>query len=111
LEESGRGLILGLPTVSAFAWQTEETHENPQAGWVIFGSGVEPRTSPMRSSSAIHSVPTSEMFIIPVFRLSRTMALGSTQPLTEINTRNLPGDKGQPALKAVSLTAICEPIA
>jgi hypothetical protein len=26
----------------------------------------------------------------------RTMALGSTQPLTEMSTRNLPGDKGRP---------------
>jgi hypothetical protein len=26
------------------------------------------------------------------------MALGSTQPLTEMSTKNLPGDKGQPAL-------------
>jgi hypothetical protein len=38
------------------------------------------------------------------------MALGSTQPLTEISTRNLPGGKGQPACKADNLTAICEPI-
>jgi hypothetical protein len=29
---------------------------------------------------------------------SRSMALGSTQPLTEISTRNLPGGKGRPAL-------------
>jgi hypothetical protein len=28
------------------------------------------------------------------------MALGSTQPLTEMSTRNLPGGKGRPALKA-----------
>jgi hypothetical protein len=28
---------------------------------------------------------------------SRTMALGSTQPLTEMSTRNLPGSKGRPA--------------
>jgi hypothetical protein len=28
---------------------------------------------------------------------SRTMALGSTQPLTEMSTRNLPGGKGRPA--------------
>jgi hypothetical protein len=27
---------------------------------------------------------------------SRTMTLGSTQPLTEMNTRNLPGGKGRP---------------
>jgi hypothetical protein len=39
---------------------------------------------------------------------SRTMVLGSTQPLTEMSTRNLPGDKGRPARKADKLTAICE---
>jgi hypothetical protein len=41
---------------------------------------------------------------------SRTMALGSTQPLSEVITRNLPGGKGRPARKAGNLTAICEPI-
>jgi hypothetical protein len=38
------------------------------------------------------------------------MALGSTQPLTEMGTRNLPGDKGRPTRKADNLTVICEPI-
>jgi hypothetical protein len=38
------------------------------------------------------------------------MALGSTQPLAEISTSNLPGGKGRPARKADNLTAICEPI-
>jgi hypothetical protein len=38
------------------------------------------------------------------------MALGSTQPLTEMSTRNLPGGKGRPASKADNLTAICDPI-
>jgi hypothetical protein len=39
------------------------------------------------------------------------MALESTQPLTEISTKNLPGGKGgRPARKADNLTAICEPI-
>jgi hypothetical protein len=42
------------------------------------------------------------------------MALGSTQPLTEISTRNLPGVKGRPAgrlaRKADSLTTLYEPI-
>jgi hypothetical protein len=37
------------------------------------------------------------------------MALGSTQPLKEMSTRNLPGCKGRPARKADNLTAICEP--
>jgi hypothetical protein len=41
---------------------------------------------------------------------SLTMALGSTHPLTEMSTRNLPGDKGRPVRKADNLTAIYEPI-
>jgi hypothetical protein len=41
---------------------------------------------------------------------SRTMALGSTQPLTEMCTRDLSRGKGRPARKADNLTAICEPI-
>jgi hypothetical protein len=38
------------------------------------------------------------------------MALGSTQPVTEIGTRALPGGKGRPARKADNLIAICGPI-
>jgi hypothetical protein len=37
------------------------------------------------------------------------MAVGSTQPLTEMRTRNLPGGKGRPARGADNLTAICGP--
>jgi hypothetical protein len=36
------------------------------------------------------------------------MALWSTQPVTGMSTRNLPGGKGRPAREA-DLTAICEP--
>jgi hypothetical protein len=36
---------------------------------------------------------------------SRIMGLGSTQPLTEISTRNLPGGKGGPAPKVDNPTA------
>jgi hypothetical protein len=39
------------------------------------------------------------------------MALGSTQPLTEMSMRNLPGGvKVRPARKVDNLTAICNPI-
>jgi hypothetical protein len=38
------------------------------------------------------------------------MTLGSTHPLTEMSTGNLPGGKGQTARKAGNLAAICEPI-
>jgi hypothetical protein len=45
---------------------------------------------------------------------SRTMALalalGWTQPLTEMSIRNLPGGKGRPAPKAHNLTALRESI-
>jgi hypothetical protein len=40
---------------------------------------------------------------------SRTLALGSTQLLTEMSTRNLPGGKEQPAGKADNHTIIREP--
>jgi hypothetical protein len=41
---------------------------------------------------------------------SRIMALGSTQPLTEMSTRNLPAGKGRPVCGADNLTATCESI-
>jgi hypothetical protein len=50
-----------------------------------------------------------EFFICPN-PSSCTMALGSTEPLTEMSTRNLPGGKGRPARRTDSLTAICEQI-
>jgi hypothetical protein len=37
---------------------------------------------------------------------SRTMALGSTQPLTEMSTTNLPGGKGRPARKAITTSPL-----
>jgi hypothetical protein len=40
---------------------------------------------------------------------NRTMALGSTQPLTEMSTRNFPRGKKWPARRADNLAAICEP--
>jgi hypothetical protein len=41
---------------------------------------------------------------------SQNMALGSTQPLTEISTRKLLGGKGRLASEADNLAAICGPI-
>jgi hypothetical protein len=53
------------------------------------------------------------VFLLFFFNLpdpsSRTMALGFTQPLTEMSTRNLPEGKGRPSRKADSLTALSEP--
>jgi hypothetical protein len=38
---------------------------------------------------------------------SRAMTLGSTQPLTEMSSKILPGVKGRLERKADNLTAIC----
>jgi hypothetical protein len=51
-------------------------------------------------------VDISLIYIVLIFNV----VSGSTQPLREMSTRNLPGSKGRPALKADNLTAICEPI-
>jgi hypothetical protein len=40
---------------------------------------------------------------------SRIMTLGSTQPVTEMSTRNFPGGKKRPAPRADNLAAIYEP--
>jgi hypothetical protein len=40
---------------------------------------------------------------------NRIMALGSTQPLTEMSTRNFPGDKKRQARRADNLAAFYEP--
>jgi hypothetical protein len=51
---------------------------------------------------------------VDVFNLpnpsSRTMALESTQSLTEISTTNFPGSKKWPSRRPGNLTVICEPI-
>jgi hypothetical protein len=39
---------------------------------------------------------------------SHAMVLGSTQTLTDMNTRNLPGGKGRPTRNADNLTFICQ---
>jgi hypothetical protein len=38
------------------------------------------------------------------------MTLGSTQPLRDMSTMNLPGGKGRPARETDDLTAVCERI-
>jgi hypothetical protein len=37
------------------------------------------------------------------------MALGSTQPLTEMSTMNTPRDNGRPERRADNLADMCEP--
>jgi hypothetical protein len=59
------------------------------------------------SQMVVDSIPDE---VIGFFSSSRTMILVLTQPLTEMSTRKLTGDKGRPARRADNLTAIFEPI-
>jgi hypothetical protein len=63
------------------------------------------------SSFYVQNVVTFVMFTRYFYTTnppSRTMALGLTQPLKEMSTKNLPGGKGRPARKTDNLTAICD---
>jgi hypothetical protein len=68
-------------------------------GW---GTMLQDGRSPVRVSDEV------DFFNLPTTS-NCTMALGSTQPLTEMSTRNLPGGKKRPARRADNLAAICEP--
>jgi hypothetical protein len=48
-----------------------------------------------------------DFFNLP-YHSSGTRAPGSTQPVTEMSTRNFPGGKGWPARKDDNLAAMCE---
>jgi hypothetical protein len=61
------------------------------------------------SRNDVSSIPDDVIGFFKSSPSSRTMDLGSTQPQTEMSTRNLPGGKRWPARKTDNLTAICEP--
>jgi hypothetical protein len=58
--------------------------------------------------SAVRDPDEVDFFNLPS-PSSRTMALGSTQPLTEMSIRNLPGGEKRPARRADNRAAIYEP--
>jgi hypothetical protein len=67
------------------------------------GTTLQARRSPVRVPDEVDFFNLSNPF-------SLNMPRGSTQPLTEMSTRNLPGGKKRPARRADNLAAICEPI-
>jgi hypothetical protein len=69
---------------------------------VVEDTMLQPGRSPVRVPDEV------DLFNLPN-PSSRTMALGSTQFLTEISTRKFPWGKKRPARRADNLAAIYEP--
>jgi hypothetical protein len=95
-------------------WEPYETHKSN--AWPKFRLFIIPGIYSRRgtrhyatSRKVAGSIPDVIGFFNWPNPSSRTMALGSTQPLTEMSTRNLPGGKERPAHKPDNLTAIYEP--
>jgi hypothetical protein len=88
------------PCRTGILWVTSKVGASINAvGW---GTMLQVGTSPVK-------VPDEVNFFNLPNPSSRTMAPGSTQPLTEMSIRNLPGGKMRPARRADNLAAICEP--
>jgi hypothetical protein len=86
------------------------SHTKFQNHELMGNSGVQASRFPTNISWKVAgSIPDE---VIGFFNLpnlsSHIVTQGSTQPLTEMSTRNLPGGKGQPAHKAENLATICE---
>jgi hypothetical protein len=82
----------------------DSCHANGARGSVVrWGTMLQAGRSPVR-------VPDEVDFFSLSNSSSRTMALGLTQPLTEMSTRNIPGGKKRSARMADNLAAICEPV-
>jgi hypothetical protein len=62
----------------------------------------------LQAGRSLVGVPDEVDFFNLPYPFSRNMALGSTQPLTEMSTRNLSGGKKRPARRADNLVAIDE---
>jgi hypothetical protein len=63
----------------------------------------------LQAGRSLVPVPNEVKFFNLLNPSSCTMALGSTQPLTELSIRNLLGGKKRQARRADSLAAIYEP--
>jgi hypothetical protein len=86
---------------------TEKTSRNiSQTPHVVGAHGSVAATS----WKVAGSIPDEVNFFNLPNPSSRTIVLGSTQSLTEMSTRNLPGGKGRQGHKAENFTAICDPI-
>jgi hypothetical protein len=71
-------------------------------------SGRGPRKSYKPEGHGFESQMSCILFNIPNYS-SHTKALGLTQSLTDMSTKDLPGGNKRPARRANKLAVICEP--
>jgi hypothetical protein len=57
----------------------------------------------------LHDSLRWSLILIIIIIIIIIITIGSTHPLRDTNTRNLPGGKGRQARKVDNHTAICEP--
>jgi hypothetical protein len=105
-------LLSGLPNVIIpFAFQnTTYTYiRSLKSNSLSYLLSLVRGTKLMRTRNGFQN--TALYFILRIWPnpSSRIKALGSTQPLAEMSTRNFPGGKGRPACKADNLAGIHVP--
>jgi hypothetical protein len=93
--------------------QLVEIQKNERVAYVIrkayFALGLYFSIILKRPSGRLSGIKAFNSNTINTSSSSRTMALVSTQPLTKMSTRNLPGGKKRLVRRADNLAAICEP--
>jgi hypothetical protein len=92
----------------AFCGAFLEVHDFNPESHAIRGSVVGWGTILQAGKSLVRVSDEVDFFNLPNTS-SHSMALESTQSLTEMSTRNLPEGKKRPARKSDNLAAICEP--
>jgi hypothetical protein len=101
-------ILSAYPPSPSNMWTSEPIFMEPGMHEGARGSVVGWGTMPKAGRSRVR-VPMTWIFFNWPNPSSRIVFLGSTQPLTEMSTRNVPGGKGRRARKAGNFTAICEP--
>jgi hypothetical protein len=89
-----------------YQWQVDSWFPVCMFACVRLPGSVVGRNTMVRGASLLLRIPDK----VIEFFTSHTMGLGSTQHLTEISTRNIPGGKGPPARTADNHRTICERI-
>jgi hypothetical protein len=102
--------LQGVKTAVATIWIKGAVKTTKLMAYYYRYWGVVGSCTMLQAGRSLVRVPDEVDFINLSNPSSRTMTLGSTQPLTEMSTRYIPGSKERPARWADNLASICGPI-